>query len=152
HVGRAAAVARDALVRLARSLTRGCPGGLDGPAAVAPPGAARAREWARPLGVGPGARARGEELGRGAGVRELAPPGPRRAPHAVALVTLGANRLAAPLSTLACDQPGGPARVDRPAAARWTLAPLECALDGLHTPSAARDRARGWRPAARVRA
>ena len=36
HVGRAAAVARDALVRLARSLTRGCPGGLDGPAAVAP--------------------------------------------------------------------------------------------------------------------
>src|SRR5262249_13337060 len=107
---------------------------------------------ARRRGVGPGARARGEELGRGAVVRELAPPGPRRAPHAVALVTLGANRLAAPLSTLACDQPGGPARVDRPAAARWTLAPLECALDGLHTPSAARDRARGWRPAARRRA
>src|SRR5262249_58177275 len=35
NVGRAAAVDRDALVRLARSLARGCPGGLDGPAAVA---------------------------------------------------------------------------------------------------------------------
>src|SRR5262249_45198990 len=60
---------------------------------------------ARPLGVGHVARARWEELGIGAVRRGLERPGPRRAPHELALFTMVANRLAEPLSTLACAEP-----------------------------------------------
>ena len=102
HFGRADAVDRDARVRRARRLTRVWPSGLEVPEEVAPPGEALELEGARPLGVGHGARARWEALGIGAVWRGRAHPGPRRAPHERALFTLGANRLAEPLATLAC--------------------------------------------------
>jgi hypothetical protein len=133
NFGRADALDRDALARLARSITRVCHGGLDVPEEVAPPGEARELEWARPLGVVHVARALWEELGIGAMVRRLAQPGPRRAPHELALFTMVANRLAEPLSKLACYEHWVPERVYLPEAERLTLEQLYFALDFLDT-------------------
>jgi hypothetical protein len=121
NFGRADALDRDALVRLARSITRVCHGGLDVPEDVASPGEGVELEWARPLGVVHVARALWEELGIGAVLRGLAPPGPRRAPHELALFTMVANRLAEP------------ERVYLPAAERLTLEQFYFALDFLDT-------------------
>jgi Transposase DDE domain len=133
NFGRADALDRDALVRLARSITRVCHGGLDVPAEVAPPGEALELESARPLGVVHVARALWEELGIGAVLRGLAPPGPRRAPHELALFTMVANRLAEPLSKLACYEYWVPERVYLPEAEALTLEQLYFALDFLDT-------------------
>ena len=133
NFGRADALDRDALVRLARSITRVCHGGLDVPEEVAPPGEALELEWARPLGVVHVARALWEELGIGAVLRNLERPGPRRAPHELALFTMVANRLAEPLSTLACDEHWMPERVYLPEAEELPLEQLSCALDFLDT-------------------
>ena len=131
HFGRADALDRDALRRLARSITRVCAGGVEVPEEIAPPGEALELEWARPLGVGHVARARWEELGIGEVRRGLEPPGPRRAPHERALFTLVANRLAEPLSTLACHEHWGPERVYLPEAEPLTLEHLSFGLDFL---------------------
>src|SRR5262245_36918498 len=69
NFGRADSLDREALVRLARSLTRVCAGGVAVPAEVASPGEALALAWARPLGVVHGARALWEERGIGEGLR-----------------------------------------------------------------------------------
>ena len=131
NVGRADALDREALVRLARSISRVCAGGVEGPAEVAPPGEALELEWARPLGVGHVARARWEELGIGAVRRGLERPGPRRAPHELALFTMVANRLAEPLSKLACAEHWVPERVYLPEAETLTLEQWYFALDFL---------------------
>jgi hypothetical protein len=102
NFGRADTLAREALVRLARSITRVCHGGLEVPEGVALSGEALALEWARPLGVVHGARALWEELGLGEVLRGLERPGPRCAPQELALFTMVVNRLAEPLSKLAC--------------------------------------------------
>ena len=102
HCGRADTVDRAALRRLAQSLRRVGQGGLDLPPEVSPPGEARDLAWARPLGGVHGARALGEARGMGAGLRGLEPRGPRRAPQELALCTMVANRVAEPLSQLAC--------------------------------------------------
>jgi Transposase DDE domain len=133
NFGRADALDRDALVRLARSITRVCHGGLDVPEEVASPGEGVELEWARPLGVVHVARALWEELGIGAVLRGLAPPGPRRVPHELALFTMVANRLAEPLSKLACYEHWAPERVYLPAAERLTLQQFYFALDFLGT-------------------
>src|SRR5262249_10867138 len=133
NFGRADALDRDALVRLARSITRVCHSGLDVPEEVAPPGEALELEWARPLGVVHVARALWEELGIGAVLRGLAQPGPRRAPHELALFTMVANRLAELLSKLACYEHWVPERVYLPEAERLTLEQLSFALDFLDT-------------------
>ena len=133
NFGRADALDRDALVRLARSITRVCHGGIDVPAEVAPPGEAIELEWARPLGVVHVARALWEELGIGAVLRGLQQPGPRRAPHELALFTMVANRLAEPLSKLACYEHWVPERVYLPEAETLTLEQLYFALDFLDT-------------------
>src|SRR4029453_17476066 len=99
NFGRANTLDREALLRLAQSISRVCQGGLDIPPEVSPPGEAIDIEWARPLGVVHVARALWEELGIGAVLRGLEPRGPRRAPHALALFTMAANPLAEPLST-----------------------------------------------------
>jgi Transposase DDE domain len=133
NFGRADALDCDALIRLARSITRVCQGGLDGPEEVAPPGEALELEWARPLGVVHVARALWEELGIGAMLRGLAQPGPRSAPHELAIFTMVANRLAEPLSKLACYEHWGPERVYFPEVETLTLEQLYCALDFLDT-------------------
>jgi len=133
NFGRADALDRDALVRLARSITRVCHGGLDVPEEVAPPGEALELEWARPLGVVHVARALWEELGIGEVLRGLERPGPHRAPHELALFTMVANRLAEPLSKLACDEHWVPERVYLPEAEGLTLEQLYFALDFLDT-------------------
>src|SRR5262245_61952908 len=133
NFGRADALDRDALVRLARSISRVCAGGVEVPAEVAPPGEAIELEWARPLGVVHVARTLWEELGIGAVLHGLERPGPRRAPHARARFTMVANRLAEPLSKLACDEHWLPERVYLPEAEGLTLEQLYCALDFLDT-------------------
>jgi hypothetical protein len=133
NFGRADTLDREALVRLARSITRVCHGGLDVPEEVAPPGEALELEWARPLGVVHMARALWEELGIGEVLRGLERPGPRRAPHELALFTMVANRLAEPLSKLACYEHWIPERVYLPEAEGLTLEQLYFALDFLDT-------------------
>src|SRR5215831_17334096 len=133
NFGRADTLDRDALRRLARSITRVCDGGLDVPEDVVPPGEALELEWARPLGVVHVARARWEELGIGAVLRGLELPGPRRAPHELALFTMVANRLAEPLSKLACHDHWVSERVYLPEAEPLTLEHLYFALDFLDT-------------------
>jgi Transposase DDE domain len=140
NFGRADALGRDALVRLARSITRVCHSGLDVPEEVAPPGEALELEWARPLGVVHVARALWEELGIGAVLRGLEQPGPRRAPHELALFTMVANRLAEPLSKLACHEHWVSERVYLPEAETLTLEHLYFALDFLDTHSEALER------------
>jgi hypothetical protein len=109
-------------------------------------------EWARPLGIVHVARALWEALGIGAVLRGLEPPGPRRAPHELALFTMVANRLAAPLSTRACYEYWLTARAYLPEAAALTLAPLYCALDLLDTHIEASERELFFRTAALFRA
>ena len=140
NFGRADTLDRDALVRLARSITRVCHGGVDVPEEVARPGEALEREWARPLGVVHVTRALWEELGIGAVLRGLEQPGPRRAPHELALFTMVANRLAEPLSKLACYEHWVPERVYFPEAEELTLEHLYFALDFLDTHSEAIER------------
>ena len=98
-----------------------------------PPGEAIDIEWARPLGGVHVARALWEELGIGEVLRGLEPRGPRRAPHELALFTMVANRLAEPLSKLACYEHWLAERVYLPAAAVLTLDHLYFALDFLDT-------------------
>jgi Transposase DDE domain len=133
NFGRADTLDRDALARLARSITRVCAGGLDVPEEVASPGETLEIEWARPLGVVHVARALWEELGIGAVLRGLERSGPRRAPHALALFTMVVNRLAEPLSKLACYEHWVPERVYLPEAEALTLEHLYFALDFLDT-------------------
>jgi Transposase DDE domain len=133
NFGRADALDREALVRLARSISRVCAGGVEVPAEVAPPGEALELEWARPLGVVHVARALWEELGIGEVLRGLERPGPRRAPHELALFTMVANRLAEPLSKRACHDHWVPERVYLPEAEGVTLEQLDFALDFLDT-------------------
>jgi hypothetical protein len=102
NFGRADALDREALRRLARSIARVATAGLDVPGEVAPPGGAIALEWARPLGTVHVVRALWEELGLGAILRGLERHRGRRAPHELALFTTVANRLLEPLSKLAC--------------------------------------------------
>jgi hypothetical protein len=131
NFGRADALDREALVRLARSISRVCAGGVEVPTEVAPPGEAIELESARPLGVVHVARALWEELGIGEVLRGLERPGPRRAPHELALFTMVANRLAEPLSKLACSEHWVPERVYLPEAETLTLEQLYFALDFL---------------------
>src|ERR671932_1741319 len=131
NFGRADTVDRDALLRLAQSISRVCQGGLDVPPEVSPPGEAIDLEWARPLGVVHVARALWEELGIGEVLRNLERPGPRRAPHELALFTMVANRLAEPLSKLACYEHWRTERAYLPEAAALTLDHLYFALDFL---------------------
>jgi len=131
NFGRADPWERAALLRLAQSISRVCQDGLDVPPEGRPPGEAIDLEWARPLGVVPVARALWEELGIGAGLRGLEPRGPRRAPHAWALFTMVAHRLAEPLSQLACDESWLTERAYLPEAAALPLAHLYCALECL---------------------
>jgi hypothetical protein len=140
NFGRADALDREALVRLARSITRVCHGGVDVPEELAPPGEALELEWARPLGVVHVARALWEALGIGEVLRRVERSGPRRAPHELALFTLVANRLAEPLSKLACHAHWVPERVYLPEAETLTLEQLDRALDFLDTHSDAIER------------
>jgi hypothetical protein len=133
NFGRANTVDREALLRLAQSISRVCQGGLDVPPEVSPPGEAIDIEWARPLGVVHVARALWEELGIGEVLRGLEPRGPRRAPHELALFTMVANRLAEPLSKLACYEYWRTERAYLPEAAALTLDHLYFALDFLDT-------------------
>jgi Transposase DDE domain len=130
NFGRADALDREALLRLARSISRVCHAGIEVPEALAPPGEAVEIEWARPLGVVHVARALWEELGIGAVLRGLEP---HRAPHELALFTLVANRLAEPLSKLACYEHWVTERVYLPEAETLTLEQLYRALDFLDT-------------------
>src|ERR671930_1349142 len=59
NFGRADTLDREALLRLAQSISRVCQGGIDIPPEVSPPGEAIDIEWARPLGVVHVARAVG---------------------------------------------------------------------------------------------
>src|SRR5262245_25164427 len=129
NFGRANTLDREALLRLAQSISRVCQGGLDVPPEVSPPGEAIDIEWARPLGVVHVARALWEELGIGEVLRGLEPRGPRRAPHELALFTMVANRLAEPLSKLACYEHWRAERVYLPEAAVLTLDHRHFALD-----------------------
>jgi len=131
NFGRADTLDRDALRRLARSISRVCQGGLEGPEEIAPPDEALELEWARPLGVVHAARALWEELGIGEVLRRLEHSGRRRAPHELALFTMVANRLCEPLSKLACYEDWVPARVYLPEAETLTLEQLYFALDFL---------------------
>src|SRR5499433_724157 len=133
NFGRADTLDREALLRLARSISRVCQGGIDIPPEVSPPGEAIDIEWARPLGVVHVARALWEELGIGEVLRGLEPRGPRRAPHELALFTMVANRLAEPLSKLACSEYWRTERAYLPEAAALTLDHLYFALDFLDT-------------------
>src|SRR5918995_1531109 len=63
NFGRADALDREALRRLARSIARVGNAGLDVPAEVAPPGETIEIEWARPLGTVHVVHALWEELG-----------------------------------------------------------------------------------------
>lgn len=131
NFGRADALDREALLRLARSISRVCQGGLEVPEEVAPPGEAIEIEWARPLGVVHVARALWEELGIGEVLRSVERR--RRAPHELALFTMVANRLAEPLSKLACHEHWVPKQVYFPEAEGLTLEQLYFALDFLDT-------------------
>src|SRR5215813_6922027 len=88
-------------------------------------------ERERHLGVVHVARALWEELGIRAVLRGLERPGPRRAPHELALFTMVANRLAEPLSKLACYEHWVPERVYLPEAETLTLEQWYFALDFL---------------------
>ena len=83
--GRADTLDRAALLQLARSISRVCHRGLEGPTEVAPPGEAIDLEWARPLGVVHVARALWEELGIGEVLRRFERRARRRAPRAGAV-------------------------------------------------------------------
>src|SRR5262252_955182 len=133
NFGRADTLDREALLRLAQSISRVCQGGLDVPPEVSSPGEAIDIEWARPLGVVHVARALWEELGIGEVLRSLEPRGPRRAPHELALFTMVANRLAEPLSKLACYEHWLAERVYLPEAAALTLDHLYFAVDDEDT-------------------
>lgn len=133
NFGRADTVDREALLRLAQSISRVCQGGIDVPPEVSPPGEAIDIEWARPLGGVHVARALWEALGIGEVLRGLEPRGPRRAPPELALFTMVANRLAEPLSQLACYEPWLAERAYLPEAAALTLDHLSFALDFLDT-------------------
>jgi hypothetical protein len=133
NFGRADTLDREALLRLARGISRVCHGGLDVPTDVAPPGEGIELEWARPLGVVHVARTLWEELGIGEVLRSCERPGPRHAPHELALFTMVANRLAEPLSKLACYEHWVPERVYLPEAEGLTLEQLYFALDFLDT-------------------
>jgi hypothetical protein len=152
NFGRADTLDREALLRLAQSISRVCQGGIDIPPEVGLPGEAIDIEWARPLGVVHVARALWEELGIGEVLRGLEPRGPRRAPHALALFTMVANRLAEPLSKLACYEPWRAERVYLPEAAVLTLDHLYFALDFLDTHIEAIERAIFFRTADLFRA
>ena len=91
NFGRADTLDREALLRLAQSISRVCQGGIDLPPEVSPPGEAIDIEWARPLGVVHVARARGEELGLGDVRRSCEPRGSRHAPPELALFTMAAK-------------------------------------------------------------
>jgi transposase len=140
NFGRADTMDREALLRLARSIARIGQGGVDVLAEVASPGETIELEWARPLGVVHVARALWEELGIGQVLRGLERPGPRRAPHELALFTMVANRLTEPLSKLACYAHWVPERVYLPEAETLTLEQLYFALDFLDTHSDALER------------
>lgn len=133
NFGRADTLDREALLRLARSISRVCHEGIEVPGAVAPPGEAIELEWARPLGVVHVARALWEELGIGEALRGVERRQGRRAPHELALFTMVANRLAEPLSKLACHEHWVPERVYFPEAESLTLEQLYFALDFLDT-------------------
>src|SRR4029453_2297516 len=133
NFGRAHPLDREALLRLAQSISRVCQGGLDIPLEVSPPGEAIDIEWARPLGVVHVARALWEELGIGEVLRGLGRGAPRRWPPELALFTMGANRLAEPLSKLACYEYWRTERTYLPEAAALTLDHLYFALDFLDT-------------------
>ncbi|HLE60020.1 MAG TPA: IS1634 family transposase [Thermoanaerobaculaceae bacterium] len=133
NFGRADALDREALVRLARSISRVCHGGIEVPGEVAAPGEAIEIEWARPLGVVHVARALWEALGIGPVLRGRERRRGRRAPHELALFTMVANRLAEPLSKLACHAHWVPERVYLPEAEGLTLEQLYFALDFLDT-------------------
>src|SRR5215467_5251156 len=101
NFGRADTLDREALLRLAQSISRVCQGGLDVPPEVSSPGEAIDIEWARPLGVVHVARALWEELGIGYVFLSMRPPPtPPLFPYTT-LFTMVANRLAEPLSKLA---------------------------------------------------
>jgi Transposase DDE domain len=133
NFGRAETLDRAALLRLARSISRVCHGGIEIPPELAPPGEAIELEWARPLGVVHVARALWEELGIGEVLRGLEHRSNRRAPHELALFTMVANRLCEPLSKLACHEHWVPERVHLPEAEGLTLEQLYFALDFLDT-------------------
>jgi hypothetical protein len=140
NFGRADALDRQALVRLARSISRVCNGGIDVPEEVASAGEGIELEWARPLGVVHVARALWEELGIGQILRDLERPRGPRAPHELALFTMVANRLCEPVSKRACHQHWVPERVYLPQAEGLTLEQLYFALDFLDTHSEALER------------
>jgi hypothetical protein len=140
NFGRADALDREALRRLARSISRVANAGLDVPDEAAPPGEAIELEWVRPLGGAHVARALWEELGIGEVLRHHQRPRGRRAPHELALFTMVANRLLEPVSKLACHEHWVPERVYLPEAEALTLDQLYLALDFLDTHIAAIER------------
>jgi Transposase DDE domain len=152
NFGRADAVEREALRRLARSISRVAHGGLDVPEEVAAPGEAIELEWARPLGGVHVARALWEELGIGEVLRSHGRPRGRRAPHELALFTMVANRLLEPVSKLACHEHWVPERLYLPEAEDLSLDQLYLALDFLDTHIAAIEREIFFRPADLFRA
>jgi hypothetical protein len=79
------------------------------------------------------ARALWEALGIGAVLRGRERRRGRRAPHELALFTMVANRLAEPLSKLACHEHWVPERVYLPEAEELSLEQLYFALDFLDT-------------------
>src|SRR3990172_2470935 len=140
NFGRADHLDREALRRLARSISRVAHGGLDVPEEVAAPGDAIELEWARPLGGVHVARALWEEPGMGEALRRHVRPRGRRAPHELALFTMVATRLLEPVSKLACHEHWVPEQVYLPEAAGVTLDELYLALDFLDTHIAAIER------------
>ena len=140
NFGRADAEQREALLRLARSITRVCNDGIAAPAELAAPGEKVDLEWARPLGTVHVVRALWEELGIGEILRGHQRRRGRRAPHELALFAMVANRLLEPLSTLACHEHWLATRVYLPEAEALTLEQLYFALDFLDTHSAAIER------------
>jgi hypothetical protein len=136
NFGRADATGREALLQLARSITRVCQDSLDVPTDLAAPGEKIEIEWARLLGAVHVVRALWEELGLGDVLRSHQRKRDRRAPHELALFSMVANRLVEPLSKLACHEHWLPTRVHLPEAAEVTLDQLYGALDFLETHSA----------------
>jgi hypothetical protein len=140
NFGRADALDREGLRRLARSISRVAHEGLDVPEDVAAPGEAIDLEWARPLGGVHVARGLWEALGIGEVLRSPERRHGRRAPHELALFTMVANRLLEPLSKLACHEHWAPERVYLPEADTLALDHLYGALDFLDTHIAAIER------------
>src|SRR3990172_6403245 len=140
NFGRVDAEQREALLRLARSITRVCTGGIEAPAELAAPSEKIELEWARPLGTVHVARALWEALGIGEVLRGHQRRRGRRAPHELALFTMVANRLSEPLSKLACHEHWLATRVYLPEAEALTLEQLYFALDFLDTHSEAIER------------